>query len=172
MAILDIITFGEPVLAAKAAEITEIDDDLVRLAADMVETLHQAPGVGLAAPQVNVGRRMIVVDVSVGERPEEVFTVINPVITGAEGKSVLEEGCLSLPDVKEKVVRPFKVRVEGYNIKGEPIAIEAEDFLARVFCHEIDHLDGKLFIDRLSPLKRKLIVKRLKKLASKGETVK
>lgn len=167
MALLDIITFGDPVLSAKAEEITEINEVIVRLAEDMVQTLHRAPGVGLAAPQVKVGKRMVVVDPSIGENPEELFIVVNPRITESDGKSILEEGCLSVPEIKEKVVRPWKIKVEGFNIKGNPIVIEADDFLARVFCHEIDHLDGRLFIDRLSPLKRKLIIKKLKKMALK-----
>ncbi len=168
MALLDIAIFGAPVLSAKAEEITEIDEGIVRLAEDMVHTLHRAPGVGLAAPQVNVSKRMVVVDPSIGENPEELFIVVNPRITESDGKSVLEEGCLSVPEIKEKVVRPWRIRVEGLDIKGNPLVIEADDFLARVFCHEIDHLDGRLFIDRLSPLKRKLIVKKLKKMALKN----
>lgn len=168
MALLKIITYGDPILAAKAEEIKEIDDYLVRLATDMTETLHKAPGVGLAAPQVNVGKRLIIVDVSVGKDPNQVMAMINPRITDAEGKISKEEGCLSVPEVWENVVRPTKVRVTGYDLSGREIVLEAEDYLARAFCHEIDHLEGKLFIDRLSPLKRKLLAKKLKKMAAGG----
>ncbi len=164
MAILEILKIGHPTLAKKAERVTEIDDDLVRLARDMVETLHAAPGVGLAAPQVDVSRRLIVVDLSIGENPAELIVLANPEIVAAEGQLVCEEGCLSVPDITEKVARPARVRVKGLDLEGRETSIEGEDMLARALCHEIDHLDGKLFIERLSPLKRALIRKKIRKM--------
>ena len=125
-----------------------------------------APGIGLAAPQVGVGRRVIVVDLSVGEDPEALHIVVNPEIVAKEGESVCEEGCLSVPDIREKVARPYRVVVRGLDLEGRPVEVEGEDLLARAFCHEIDHLDGVLFVEKLSPLKRALVRKKLKKSAA------
>jgi peptide deformylase len=163
MAILEILKIGHPTLARKADRVTAIDEGLVRLARDMVETLHAAPGIGLAAPQVDVSRRLIVVDLSVGENPDDLIILVNPEIVAQEGQVVCEEGCLSVPDVNEKVARPYRVRVKGLDLEGRETSVEGEDMLARALCHEVDHLDGKLFIDRLSPLKRALVKKKLRK---------
>lgn len=168
MATRDIVIVGNPTLASKAAPIERIDDEVVRLARDMVETVHAAPGIGLAAPQVEVGKRLIVVDLSVGENEDDLIILANPEIIRREGQAVGEEGCLSVPDVREKVSRPFSVKVRGVELGGNVVDIEAEDLLARVLCHEIDHLDGVLFVDRLSPLKRSLIRKRLSKTAARA----
>jgi peptide deformylase len=164
MAIREILKIGHPTLTKKAEPVTAIDDDLVRLAWDMVETLHAAPGVGLAAPQVDVSRRLIVVDLSIGENPDDLIILVNPEIVAQEGQVVCEEGCLSVPDVTEKVARPYRVRVKGLDLEGREASVEGEDMLARALCHEIDHLDGKLFIERLSPLKRALVRKKIRKL--------
>jgi peptide deformylase len=168
MATRDIVIVGNPTLAATASPIERIDDEIVRLARDMVQTVHAAPGIGLAAPQVEVGKRLIVVDLSVGENKDDLIILANPEIIGREGQAVGEEGCLSVPDVREKVSRPFSVKVRGLELGGNVVDIEAEDLLARVLCHEIDHLDGILFVDRLSPLKRSLIRKRLSKNAARA----
>ncbi len=169
MAIREILKVGHPMLAKKAAAVSVIDGDIVALARDMVETMHAAPGLGLAAPQVNVGQRVIVVDLSVGERPEELIILVNPEIIRAEGEVVCEEGCLSVPDIQEKVPRPSRVTVKGKDLESRDKVIEAEDLLARVLCHEVDHLDGKLFIDRLSSLKRSLVKKKLRQAAETGK---
>ncbi|MCX6565679.1 MAG: peptide deformylase [Candidatus Aminicenantes bacterium] len=166
MAIRPIITIGHKTLSRKAAPVEEIDDDVRLLARDMVETLHAAPGIGLSAPQVNAGVRLIVVDLSIGENPDELIVMANPEITAQEGACVREEGCLSVPEVFEKVSRPQKITVRGLGLDGREKIIEAQDLLARAFCHEIDHLEGKLFVDRLSPLKRSLIRKKFKKAAA------
>ncbi len=163
MAILEILKIGHPTLARKADPVTAIDEPLVRLAGDMVETLHAAPGVGLAAPQVDVSRRLIVVDLSIGENPGDLIILLNPEIVAREGQVVCEEGCLSVPDITEKVARPYKVLVKGLDLEGRETSVEGEDMLARALCHEIDHLDGKLFIERLSPLKRALLKKKIRK---------
>ncbi|MCI4445546.1 MAG: peptide deformylase [Candidatus Aminicenantes bacterium] len=170
MAKLEIIRIGHPTLSLKAKPVENINQEIVKLARDMVETMYQAPGIGLAAPQVNVSQRLITVDLSVGEKQDELIVMINPEIMEEEGELLGEEGCLSVPGIYEKVKRPAKIIVKGYNLDGQEILIEAEDLLARVLYHEIDHLEGKLFIDRLSPLKRRLLKDRLKKeMAKKTE---
>jgi len=168
MAVREIITIGHPTLAGKADPIDTIDEETVRLAADMVETLHRAPGIGLAAPQVNVGKRLIVVDLSVGENTDDLIVLVNPEIVSQEGEVVCGEGCLSVPDIREKVARPYRVLVRGLGLDGRAVEVAGEDLLARVLCHEIDHLEGILFVEKLSPLKRALIRKKLKKNRSAG----
>ncbi len=167
MAIREIRIIGDPVLTRKAEPVDTVDEEIVRLARDMVETVHAAPGVGLAAPQVGVGKRVIVVDLSVGEDKGQLHVLINPEITEKEGEAVCEEGCLSVPDVRERVVRPYRVKVRGLDLEGRRVEAEGEDILARALCHEIDHLDGILFVDKLSPLKRALIKKKFRKSAAK-----
>jgi peptide deformylase len=163
MAIRRIHTVGDPVLTKVAEKIQAIDEDILQLANDMVQTMHEAPGVGLSAPQVNISRRLITIDLSLGKNPEELIILVNPEILSQEGSCLSEEGCLSVPGYSEKVDRPARVTVKGLDLSGEEKMYEAEDLLARAFCHEIDHLDGKLFIDRLSPLKRQLIKRKLRK---------
>jgi len=169
MAIREILIIGDPFLNRKAAPVELVDEEIVRLAWDMVETVHAAPGIGLAAPQVGVGQRIIVVDLSVGENKDELHILVNPEIVAAEGEAVCEEGCLSVPDIREKVARPYRVKVRGLDLEGRPVEIEGEDLLARALCHEIDHLDGILFVEKLSALKRALIKKKLKKNAAADE---
>jgi peptide deformylase len=168
MAVREILMIGHPTLSRKADPVERIDDELVRLAKDMVETMHRAPGLGLAAPQVDVSKRLITVDLSVGEKEEELIILINPEILLQEGEIVCEEGCLSVPDIREKVARPYRVLVKGLDLAGQEVRVEGEDLMARVLCHEIDHLDGKLFTDRLSPLKKTLVRKKLKKSSGDG----
>jgi len=163
MAVRDIITIGHPTLVRKASPIVNIDGEIASLARDMVETMHRAPGIGLAAPQVDAGKRLITVDLSVGENKEDLIVLVNPEIVHREGEAVLEEGCLSVPEIREKVTRPFRVLVRGHDLDERAVEIEAEDLLARVLCHEVDHLEGILFVDRLSPLKRALLGKKLRK---------
>jgi peptide deformylase len=169
MPILEIKKYGDPVLARKAEEIKKIDDAIQELAHSMVQTMHAAPGIGLAAPQVSVSKRLITVDISVGEKSEDLVILINPELVSQEGEIILEEGCLSVPDINEKVSRPSRVMVKGLDLDGNEKIIEAEGTLARVFCHEIDHLNGKLFFENLSPLKRNLIKKKLKKRIQTGK---
>ena len=169
MAVREILIIGDPVLTRVSDAVEEITEEIVRLAKDMVETVHAAPGVGLAAPQVGVNKRIIVVDTSVGENKDALHVLVNPTIVLAEGESVCEEGCLSVPDIKEKVTRPYRVVVRGLDLKGRPVEVEGEDLLARALCHEIDHLDGVLFVEKLSPLKRTLIRKKLRKTAASAK---
>ncbi len=165
MAVREILKFGNPGLARKSEAVAVIDDEILALIRDMVETMHNAPGIGLSAPQVNANRRVITVDLSLGEDPGGLHILINPVILRAEGRCVREEGCLSVPEIFEKVARPQKITVQGLDPEGRERTFEAEDLLARAFCHEIDHLEGKLFVEYLSPLKRSLIKKKFKKPA-------
>ena len=163
LTILEILTLGHPVLVQRAKEIDNIDQNIIDLAENMILTMHAAPGIGLAAPQVNHSRRLITVDLSIGEKSENLLVLINPELTDKEGEEVLEEGCLSVPGINEKVARPYRVCIKGTDLEGKEKVIEAEGLLARVLCHEIDHINGKLFIDHLSPLKRNLIKKKMKK---------
>jgi peptide deformylase len=166
MAIREILLIGDPILTRKSAPVERVDEEIVRLARDMVETVHAAPGVGLAAPQLGVGKRVIVVDLSVGEDEGALHVLVNPEILSKEGEAVCEEGCLSVPDIREKVSRPYRVVVRGLDLEGRNVEVEGEDLLARALCHEIDHLDGILFVEKLSALKRKLIKNKLKKNAA------
>lgn len=161
LTLLEIVTYGNPVLTTKAEKVKNISQEIVDLAEKMTHTMHSAPGIGLAAPQINHSLRLITVDLSVGERPEDLFILINPELLIEEGEQVLEEGCLSVPGINEKVTRPLKIKVSGIDLQENKIVIEAEGLLARVLCHEIDHINGKLFISRLSPLKRNLLKKKL-----------
>lgn len=163
MAVRKIIKYGHPVLHRRAEPVTNISGEIVTLARDMVETMHLAPGIGLAAPQVGVSQRLITVDLSLGEKPDELIILVNPEIIEEEGETIEEEGCLSVPEIKEKVRRPARLVIRGFTLEEKAVEIEANDLLARVFSHELDHLEGKFFIDRLSPLKRSLICRRLKK---------
>jgi len=167
---LQIMLYGNPILNQKSKEIQNIDEDIVSFAQNMVCTMHKAPGIGLAAPQVNRGIRLITVDLSVGENSKDLIILLNPEIFTPKGENFLLESCLSLPDISEKIIRPSTVHVKGIDLKGEEKIIEAEGLLARVFCHEIDHLDGKLFIDYLSPLKKSLIRKKLKKIMEEARS--
>ncbi len=168
MPILPIIKYGHPVLTRKAEAVLSIDKEIIELARNMVETMHAAPGIGLAAPQVNVSKRLITVDLSVGEKPDELLILVNPELLETEGESLSEEGCLSVPGIQEKVRRPARVRIRGIDLEGKERILTAEGLLARVFCHEIDHINGRLFIDNLSPLKRSLVKKKLKKELHSG----
>jgi peptide deformylase len=158
-----ILLLGDPALTETSAPVDTIDAEIRALVRDMIETMHKAPGIGLSAPQVNVRKRVVTVDLSIGEDPEALYVLINPEIVRREGKCVREEGCLSVPEIYEKVARPQSITVKGLDTEGREVSIEAVDLLARAFCHEIDHLDGKLFVDYLSPLKRGLIRKKFKK---------
>jgi peptide deformylase len=169
MAVLPIRIYPDPVLRAKCRDVTGFDAGLRKLAADMVETMHAAPGVGLAAPQIGVDLRLAVVDLSVGEDPQQVYVVVNPEVVQREGSEVAEEGCLSLPGINDKVERPTRVTVRALDLEGKPVEIQAEEWLARAFCHEIDHLNGVLFTDYLRGLRKERARRQLKRLADEQE---
>ncbi|MFC1523687.1 peptide deformylase [Thermodesulfobacteriota bacterium] len=164
MAVKKIITYPDPVLRQAALPVTEFDDELKQLIADMAETMYAAPGVGLAANQVGVCRQVVVIDIAPATEESRLIVLVNPEITSHEGDVVDEEGCLSVLELSANVKRYKKICIQAQDSDGEPIEFETEDFLARVIQHELDHLQGKLFIDRISSLKRALYKKRLKKI--------
>ncbi len=161
MAILSILHFPDPRLTTRAQPVEQVDDDVRRLVADMFETMYSAPGIGLAATQVNVHRRVIVIDVSEEKNEPRVF--INPEILSRDGVEEMEEGCLSVPGIYEKVRRAEHVKVRALDRDGQPFELEADGLLAVCIQHEIDHLEGKLFVDYLSQMKRQRIRKKLEK---------
>ena len=161
--------YGAEVLDKPSEVVTNITGTEIQLIQDMVETMYKAPGVGLAAPQVGVGKRIMVTDPSAGERRNELITIINPEIVSAEGEQFEEEGCLSVPGFCALVVRPQRVIVKGLDLNGKEITVEGKDLLARAFCHEMDHLNGVFFLEHLSFLKRDMIKRKIRKLMKQGE---
>ena len=164
MALREIRLYPDPVLRSKCAEVTRFDDELRRLARDMIETMHAAPGVGLAAPQVGVEKRLAVVDTSVGKEASVLHVLVNPRIVEEEGNVFDFEGCLSIPGISEKVNRPSRVKVVAQDLEGRELEVEAGEFEARAICHELDHLDGVLFIDRVRGLRRDRVRRQLKRM--------
>ncbi len=168
MAIRPIVRYGDPVLHAPSRPVGEIDDTVRVLLRDMVETMYAAPGVGLAAPQVGVPLRVIVIDTSVGAEPGQLIQLVNPEFVERDGEQRHEEGCLSVPGFGGTPVRPARVVVRGLDPEGQERVHTGTELLARAFCHEIDHIDGLLFVDRLSPLKRDLMKRKLRKRVREG----
>ncbi|MCU1462632.1 MAG: peptide deformylase [Acidimicrobiales bacterium] len=156
MAPYQIRIFGDPVLKERAADVTDIDGRLARLADDMIVTMHDAPGVGLAAPQVGVQKRMFVYEVPDGDGPH---TIVNPVITESRGEWVYDEGCLSVPGLSFEIVRPKEVHLTGLDLDGNEVSIEADELMGRLFQHELDHLDGVLLLERLDKVQRKVAMR-------------
>ena len=169
MAIRPIVKYGHPALHTASAPVKGIDGTIKSLVADMMETMYAAPGIGLAAPQIAVPLRVIVVDLSVGEDSTQLIQLINPELVTREGEQRHEEGCLSAPGYAGTPVRPARVVVKGLDLEGKERVYEATELLARAFCHEIDHVDGLLFVDRLTPLKRDLLKRKLRKRAKDGD---
>jgi peptide deformylase len=168
MAILPIVKYGAEVLRQPTAHVTEFDSSLQKLIDDMVDTMYAAPGVGLAANQVGVSKRVMVIDLSVGKRAGELHVFVNPEMVEAEGTNVEDEGCLSIPDFVEVVTRPTRARVRYLDRHGQPRELTGEGFMAKALCHEIDHLNGRLYIDHLRGLKRDRILKKIQKLGRSG----
>jgi peptide deformylase len=168
--IYPIVKYGQPVLEKRGEDITEFDTpELHQLIEDMFESMYAAKGVGLAAPQIGVGKRLAVIDITTGEDPAQKIVLINPQIVKTEGSQKSEEGCLSLPTFREQVVRPLKVTVVAQDAKGKQFELAGDDLLARAFLHETDHLNGKLYISHISALKRDLIRRKVRKLQKAGE---
>lgn len=165
MAVREIHTYPSDVLKHHAQPVEDFDDGLLTLVDDMLQTLYAAPGIGLAAPQVGISRRVIVVDLSSGMEPDQVHVLVNPELVASEGTAESEEGCLSLPDVTLKICRAATVTVRGQDRHGRDVEISADGLLARALQHEIDHLDGVLLFDRIHPIRRELLKKRLRKKA-------
>jgi peptide deformylase len=165
-----IVKFGNPVLEQEAETVTEFDTpELYKFIDDMFESMYAAKGVGLAAPQIGAARKIAVIDTSVGEKPEDKLVLINPKILKLEGKQTGEEGCLSIPGFREQVSRAKRATIRAQDIKGQWYERTGEDLLARAFQHEIDHLNGRLYIKHISALKRDLIKRKVRKLVKAGE---
>jgi len=169
MPIRPIVKYGHPALHAPSAPVKEIDGEIHRLLDDMMDTMWAAPGIGLAAPQIAVPLRVIVIDLSVGEDPQQVIKLINPEFVEREGDQRHDEGCLSVPGYGGSPIRPARVTVKGLDAEGKERLYTGTDLLARAFCHEIDHIDGLLFVDRLTPLKRDLLKRKLRKRAKSDD---
>jgi peptide deformylase len=167
--IREIVKYPDPILQQPTQKIVEFSDELRVLADDMFESMYKAAGIGLAAPQIGVSQRITVIDLSNQKTPEDKIVLVNPEIVHREGKQHEEEGCLSLPDIRDKVTRAAKVKVRAQDLEGKWFELEGTELLARAFQHEIDHLDGILFPWRLSALKRDLILRRIRKLQKTGE---
>ena len=164
-----ILRHGEPVLHAPAKPVATITPEILQLVDDMILTMYAAPGIGLAAPQIGVPLRLFVADISVGRNPADLLTFINPEFVEREGMQLEEEGCLSVPGFQATVARPSRAVLKGLDRHGNEQVIEGTGLLARCFQHEMDHLDGTLFIDRLRGLQKDLIVRKIKKLARAGK---
>ena len=167
--IREIVKYPDPILQKPAELVTEFDDDLRTLVDDMFESMYAAHGIGLAAPQIGISKQLTVIDLSFKKNPEEKIVLINPEIIDREGKQSEEEGCLSLPEIREKVSRALRVRVRAQDAYGKWFEIDGDELLARAFQHEIDHLEGILFIFRVSALKRDLLLRRIRKMQKNGE---
>jgi peptide deformylase len=167
--IYPIVKYGDPILEKPGAAVTKFDAALEELVEDMFASMYAAQGVGLAAPQIGLSLRLAVVDVTGGKNPEAKIVLANPEIIHAEGEVREEEGCLSIPGFRGYVMRPQFVTIKAQNARGEEFEIRGENLLARAFCHEIDHLNGILFLQHLSMLKRDLIRRKIKKLRKQGE---
>jgi peptide deformylase len=168
MSIRPIVKYGDPVLHGPATTVERVDDSVRALLRDMVETMYAAPGIGLAAPQLGVPLRVIVIDLSVGSDPAQLIQLVNPEILETEGEQRHEEGCLSIPGYAGSPARPARVTVKGLGPDGSERLHTGTELLARAFCHEIDHVQGLLFVDRLSPLKRDLMRRKLRKKSREG----
>ncbi len=166
--ILKIVKYPEPILQQPGEPVTEFNGELRKLVADMFETTYASEGIGLAAPQVGVSKRVTVIDLSMGKDPAQKMVLINPEIISSEGKQYEEEGCLSFPDIREKVARAAKVHIRAQDEHGKWFEMDAEELLSRCFQHEIDHLDGIIFLLRMSALKRNLNLRKIRKMQSEG----
>lgn len=167
--ILPILKYGAPPLRTMSKLVASFTPDLEEIAKNMIETMYGSPGIGLAAAQIGINIRLVTIDLTVGEEENGKIIICNPEIVSMEGEQKSDEGCLSIPDFSDTVARPLKMLIRGQNVHGDEVKYEAEGLLARCFSHEIDHLNGVLFIDHLSPLKRSLIRNKIKKLAKAGE---
>lgn len=169
MALRPIVLYPDPVLLTPTERVEEIDEEIHALVRDMVETMYAAPGIGLAANQVGVSKQVCVVDLSVGEREDDLKVFVNPRVVVTEGSEVAEEGCLSFPDIHLDIERPFAATIEAVGLDGRPFTLNASGLLARAIQHEIEHLSGRVFLQNVSPLKRELIKRQIKKRIKAGD---
>lgn len=171
MALRPIVLYPDPVLLNPTEPVATVDDEIRSLVRDMVDTMYAAPGIGLAANQVGVAKRVCVVDLSVGETPGELKVFINPRIVASSGSEVAEEGCLSFPEIHLDIERPFTATVEAEDLDGTTFRVAAEGLMARAMQHEIEHLEGRVFLMNVSPLKRELVKRQIKKRIKAGDWV-
>jgi len=171
MALRPIVLYPDPVLLTPTQRVETIDDDLRSLVRDMVDTMYAAPGIGLAANQVGVSKRVCIVDLSVGETPGELKVFVNPRIVTSSGAEVAEEGCLSFPEIHLDIERPFTATVEAEDLNGATFRVAADGLLARAMQHEIEHLEGRVFLMNLTPLKRELVKRQIRKKIKAGDWV-
>ena len=164
-----VVKYGNEVLAKKAETVMVFDGELSRLLADMFDSMYAANGVGLAAPQIGISKRIAVIDITCGKDPKAKLVLVNPEIIATEGRQSEEEGCLSVPGFRDKVKRPVRATVRAQDAKGKEFTMTGEGLLARAFCHETDHLNGRLFLSHLSTLKRDLVLRKIRKLMKAGE---
>ena len=169
MAVRPIVLYPDPVLLKPTIPVAEVDDDVRQLVDDMRETMNAAPGIGLAANQIGDTRRVCIIDLSAGERPESLIVLINPSVTAVQGRQVGEEGCLSFPDVNLEIERDDKILVRATDLEGRSLELEADGLLSRAVQHECEHLEGQVFLRHLSPLKRELIKKQIRKRIRTGD---
>ena len=167
--ILEVVKYGDPILTKRAEEVNKVDDSVRKLVDDMFETMYGAPGVGLAAPQVGVLKRLFIMDCSSGKNKKQKLALINPVIESEEGEQIGDEGCLSFPGIYVQVARPQRLVVRALDVDGSAFTLDLMDLEARCVAHETDHLDGELFINYLSPLKRDLTRRKIKKRIKQGD---
>jgi peptide deformylase len=171
MAVRPIVLYPDPVLLRPTRPVDEVDDDVRQLVRDMADTLYAAPGIGLAANQIGDGRRVCIVDITAGEEPDQLKVLINPVITGQDGRQRGEEGCLSFPDVTLDIDRAEVTTVEALDLEGQPFTLVADGLLARVILHECEHLDGQVFLRNVSSVKRELVKRQIRKRIQAGDWV-
>ena len=165
----EVLKYPDPVLAKAGEKVTDFGPETAQLVEEMFESMYAAQGIGLAAPQIGISKQITVIDTSFKERPEDKLVLINPEVIERRGKQNEEEGCLSLPDIREKVQRAEWVKVRAQDVKGEFVEVEGTELRSRALQHEIDHLHGILFLDRLSRLKREMVLRRIRKLIKNGE---
>ncbi len=165
----EVVKYPDPVLAKRGEDVTEFGPELKSLVDEMFDSMYAAQGIGLAAPQISLSKRITVIDVSFKKDPAQKIALINPEIVERTGKQVEEEGCLSLPEIREKVQRAAWVKVRAQDVAGKWFEVQGEELLSRALQHEIDHLDGVLFIDRISRLKREMVLRKIRKLQKNGE---
>ena len=171
MALRPIVLYPDPILLTPTEKVSAVDDGIRSLVRDMVDTMYAAPGIGLAANQVGVSKRVCVVDLSVGEAPDELKIFINPRIVASAGAEIAEEGCLSFPEIHLDIERPFAATVEAEDLNGTTFRLAADGLLARAMQHEIEHLEGRTFLQNVSPLKRELVKRQIRKRIKNGDWV-
>jgi peptide deformylase len=171
MAVRPIVLYPVPVLLTPTRDVDHVDDGIRSLIRDLAETMYAAPGIGLAANQIGVSSRVCVVDLSAGDTPGELKVFVNPRIVEVDGKETGEEGCLSFPDITLDIDRATRIRVEAQDGDGRPFSLEADDLLARAIQHEVEHLEGRVFLQNVSPLKRELVKRQIKKRMKTGDWI-